>query len=612
MHSESLFCIQTNPTNASQIVSKLENASDSINKYLGEDIYFNTDPSYISAVKERLAATARFHLSNVGDKPSILLRAPGRLNAFLEYLDMAAGDHMSTTIDGDLPVCISIREDDIVRVFNINPEFIQGEFSISSEIASFMTAPWDGDICDNFEDNWDNRTRVYPYYGYKQGDWLNYIRSSFLRVAWETPEIKLRGVDISFGETTIPMRGGTSSSSSLVVLSFLALFIANVDILPAWDVQYICKLLGEAEWYVGTHGGANDQTTILRNAPNCVLYNRHSQPVLDSTILPSLKGVRMIVANSLWEANKSIGANHVFNLRKGWMDLGDDLTKLIINTLSEKNALGDLESFGGISGILRDELGFIIDSEPKMLSDNPHLWETIKNNFNHFGTLDESILGVPEQAIAELVELLPLEISIDEAAKVLGMDISAIERDYTLPYADEGGYMPRCAARFFHKENLLGRELEKIFIEANMRLNSGEISLSSKEYTAYQKRVGEILTLLQTTLRDDFQVSNPQLELILNIAKAGPGYLGGKLTGAGCGGCVVIMVNEGCEKEMCAYLDENYYSVEDNFDVYREVIAKMDSEHSICLLSNLNNALEDVSSQHRPVTFSAGACVVKI
>ena len=68
--------------------------------------------------------------------------------------------------------------------------------------------------------------------------------------------------------------------------------IANGDQLPAWDIAEMW-LLRRGGVVCGAHGGANDQTTILRNDANYVLYNRHSRKPLDSTPLPLLKGVRM-------------------------------------------------------------------------------------------------------------------------------------------------------------------------------------------------------------------------------------------------------------------------------------------------------------------------------
>lgn len=606
------FHISYEPVNATELARLLKEESASLDRYLGEDIYFNTDPGYLAKVRKRLAATAILHAEKVGDKPTVVMRAPGRLNAFLEYLDMCAGDHISTTIDGDLPICVSVRDDDIVRVFNQNDEFQDSEFSISREVNLLLSAPWEGKACEGLEDNWDNRTRAYPYYGHAQGDWLNYIRSSFLRAAWEAPEVALRGADITFGESTIPLRGGTSSSSAIVVLSFLALYLANADLLPQWGIRHICKLLGEAEWYVGTHGGANDQTTILRNKPNSVLYNRHSQPELDSTVLPSLKGVKMIVANSLWEASKSTGANHVFNLRKGWMDLGDDLMRLIISSVWAHLESGGSTEPEWLSRLIKERFGYTIDANQRMLEDETELWRTIRRNYYKFGSLDEGLLGIPILAIEQLISLLPAEISPLDAGRILGKDEHAMERDYTLPYPDEGGYRPRAAGTFFYKENRIGRALERIFIEADARLESGEIKIISKEYELYQISVGEMLDELQDSLRDDFQVSNSQLDLLLDIASRGSGYLGGKLTGAGCGGCVVIMVRDGSEEAFCEYLDRTYYNKSENFDLYREKISELSPEIADALRGNLDAALGNIESQRRAVTFSAGAGVVQV
>ncbi len=306
-----------------EIVRALEGGSSEIDDYLGGEIYANASPDYLAKQRKRLAEVVRLHAEQVGERPTYLIRAPGRLNAFLEYLDMCCGDHMSTTIDGDIPIAVSPREDDILSVRNANPLFAPAEMSISKEFARFANAPWTKYAAE-FEDNWDNRTLLHPHYGRPQGNWLNYLLSSYLRVQWDRPELVLRGADLTFGRATAPFRAGTSSSSAVVVLAFLTLCLCNEGRLPEWTTQDVCKLLGEAEWYVGTHGGANDQTTILRNPVNSVVYNRHSQADLDSTPLPFLKGIHVVLANSLWEVNKTLGGNQSFNMRKGWMELGDN------------------------------------------------------------------------------------------------------------------------------------------------------------------------------------------------------------------------------------------------------------------------------------------------
>lgn len=618
------WLLESVPDSPVRMAAILDHGGGDLDRHLGEHIYANTDPSFIAEQRRRMTDTLKLHASRVGDRPTWLLRAPGRLNAFLEYLDMCAGDHMSTTIDGDIPLAVSPREDGVVTVSNWNREFAPGEFDIRKELETFRSAPWDADTAGSLADNWDNRTRVHPYYGRGQGDWLNYVLCPFLRVAWELPDVKLKGADLTFGPSTIPMRGGVSSSSAMVVLSYLALALTNRDRIPDWDIRQVCKMLGEAEWYVGTHGGANDQTTILRNLPNGVLYNRHSLPELDSTPLPCIRGVRVVLANSLWEANKALGARHNFNLRKGWMDLGNDLLVAVIAAVQEHLRTARRLTPHWLTRLLMKHFRYSAGVPPRLLETEMVQsggWDRIAARYRQFGSLDEGILGISDEAIRELIGLLPEEISPRSAARILKKDLAAMERDYTLPHAHEGGYRTRGAATFFYKENRIGRTLERIFLEADARLTSGEISADSAEYDAYRLQVGGLLEDLQDTLRDDFQVSNSQLDLLLDIARGGPGYLGGKLTGAGSGGCVSIMVREGTERAFCEYLDREYYSRPENFMQYRETLADLelvsDAGSWECaeaedMKRNLEQALANIPAQRRPVTFSRGACVVDI
>lgn len=604
-----------------EIARILETGSPEVDRYLGEEIYVNDDPQYLANQRQRLAETVRLHAERVGDKPTFLLRAPGRLNAFLEYLDVCAGDHMSTTIDGDIPVAVSIRNDGVVSAANSSKLFKAEDFSITEEFELFSSAPWTCSAAKGLADNWDNRTRVYPHYNRPQGDWVNYIRAAFLRVAAECPNVELTGVDLTFGPPTAPFRAGTSSSSAIVVLSFLALCLANEDKLPKWQISKICKMLGEAEWYVGTHGGANDQTTILRNHANGVLYNRHSAPELDSTPLQFLKGVRIVLANSLWEVNKALCARHTFNLRKGWTDLGNDLLRLIIVRVRDYQKDKTEFKLGWLNKLMLTEFGFVPGGPISILEEDPNIWETIETNYAYLGSLSERLLGVSNEAIEELINLLPAEIMPEHAATLLDKDLTALQRDYWMPNAEDGGYKVRSAASFFFKENLIGEELENIFTEADEKLKSGELTEISDEYDAYRVKVGNLVEDLQDTLRDDFQVSNGQLNLLLDIAKKGPGYLGGKLTGAGNGGCVSILVRQGQEQAFCDHIDREYYGKREHFEAYLKTLDDLEKRSDPCtphyfaadeMRQNLDRALSSIKCQRQVITFSKGACVLEL
>ena len=54
-------------------------------------------------------------------------------------------------------------------------------------------------------------------------------------------------------------------------------------------------------------------------------------------------------------------------------------------------------------------------------------------------------------------------------------------------------------------------------------------------------RFGELLNASHDSLRDDYEVSRPELDLLVEIARGVKGVLGSRLTGAGFGGCTVTL-----------------------------------------------------------------------
>ncbi|MBP6965659.1 MAG: hypothetical protein KBC96_14785 [Armatimonadetes bacterium] len=610
------FAVGGAPMPSQEISLILEEGSPALTRYLGEEIYANTDPEYVSRQRERFIATMRIHAARVGERPTYLLRAPGRLNAFLEYMDICKGDHISTTIDGDIPVAVSPRDDDIVTATNAYPMFPPGRFSISEEVAAFRGAPWTEAVSGGLPDDWASRTLVHPHYGQPEGQWLNYVRSPFLRVAWELPGVELRGADMTFGPSALPLRTGMSSSSAIIVLSFLSLYLANAGRLPEWTFGEVCEMLGEAEWYVGTRGGANDQTTILRNQPNGLLYNRHSRSPLESTQLPPLHGVKVVIANSLWEVSPHLGAAEIVNLRKQWMKKANEMLTLIIRAVR-----GHLDSGGGtepgwLGKLIAERFEMLPPNEAPLLDSRPELWDSIAARYAHLGSLAEDLLGVPDEAISELIGFLPAGASGPETERILADAPSA---------GPDGAGQSECrcrnAAQFFHKQNRIGRSIERILNEADGKLQSGELTADAPDYDDYRRRIGGSMDAIQASLRDDFQVSNVQFERLFEIADGGPGYLGGKLMGAGTGGYAALLIRAQDEEAFCEYLDKRYYGSADNFAEYRWALDELEEtsedgspghKAALEMKINLHNALKYPSEQRRAVTFSRGACVVEL
>lgn len=69
---------------------------------------------------------------------------------------------------------------------------------------------------------------------------------------------------------------------------------------------------------------------------------------------------------------------------------------------------------------------------------------------------------------------------------------------------------------------------------------------------------GRRMTESHASLRDAFEVSTPELDHLVAEATAVPGVLGSRLTGAGFGGCTVILLERGAEGELRERLARSY------------------------------------------------------
>jgi len=61
------------------------------------------------------------------------------------------------------------------------------------------------------------------------------------------------------------------------------------------------------------------------------------------------------------------------------------------------------------------------------------------------------------------------------------------------------------------------------------------------------------------SVRDNYEVSIPEVEAMLEAAHSSPGCIGARLTGAGWGGCVVAMVRESEVQDFAVSVAERYH-----------------------------------------------------
>ena len=71
-------------------------------------------------------------------------------------------------------------------------------------------------------------------------------------------------------------------------------------------------------------------------------------------------------------------------------------------------------------------------------------------------------------------------------------------------------------------------------------------------------RVGELMNASHTSLRDDYEVSSPALDAMVEAMRSVEGCYGARLTGAGFGGCAVALVQPGSEQDVSDAIYEKY------------------------------------------------------
>jgi galactokinase len=84
---------------------------------------------------------------------------------------------------------------------------------------------------------------------------------------------------------------------------------------------------------------------------------------------------------------------------------------------------------------------------------------------------------------------------------------------------------------------LLGRRLRHIVSE-HLRVQAAAECLHRSNLAVF----GMLMNESHASLRDDYEVSGPALDAIVDASRSQPGVLGARMTGAGFGGCAIALV----------------------------------------------------------------------
>ena len=239
------------------------------------------------------------------ERPAVLVRAPGRVNLMGRHVEHRGGSVNVLATEAATVFAVAPRADGIVHMTNLDPAYAEESFAVDE--SSDAHAPLAGEAATRAWLAWLARPEVRAALAASRGDWTNYVKGAVFRLQRAT-DLPLCGMDV-MACGNIPVAAGLSSSSSVVVASMLALAAVNgLDLEPA----ELVPLCGEAEWFVGSRGGAGDHAAMLCSREGA-LTRLDFAPfgVGPSMRLPARYAV--LVANSLEQAKKSEGSRDRFN-----------------------------------------------------------------------------------------------------------------------------------------------------------------------------------------------------------------------------------------------------------------------------------------------------------
>lgn len=306
-----VYCFEAGALNAELKTLRADNVqgeiylTDTIERFASRSqlaVYMVEEPSRILtySTKRELREIVWRYLPRENGRPYLVASAPGRVNLMGRHIEHRGGSTNMMATEQRVVFKVFPRADRIVHAENANPEFPAAEFDLQPFDLHGGTADW----LDYLE-----RPDVKASAEQMRGHWVNYIKGAVYRFQALT-SLPLCGMDIQVSGN-IPMAAGISSSSALVVATAEAVVALNALSLSVRDFVDLC---GEAEWFVGTRGGAGDHAAIKCSSEGAVTHLKFNPFSIGETVdFPA--GYSVIVVQSGETAKKSEGARDVFNSR---------------------------------------------------------------------------------------------------------------------------------------------------------------------------------------------------------------------------------------------------------------------------------------------------------
>ncbi len=472
----------------------------------------------------------RFVESHGASRSVVLARAPGRLNLMGRHVDHRGGYVNTMAINREILLAASPREDDTVSLRHLSSdEFPERTFRIRDLLPDTDWLAW-MDFISSYTVN--------QFLSVSRGDWSNYARAAVLRLQHAYPRRRLRGMDcVVWGD--IPLGAGLSSSSALVVAMAEASVALNQ---LALSTRQFVDLCGEGEWFVGSRGGIADQAAIRGGERDKVSKIGFFPFRIEETIaLPPELSV--IIANSQAAVSKSHKARHTFNHRVACYDLAEILLRKNAPVLASMKHLRDLEPRK--LGLSRAEIYRLLKQLPqetdrgRLLKQLPDQARRLQEVFSTHDDVGEyplrgvALFGITECRRSDRFSRLLNDREFSGIGKMMRISHDG-DRIVRHRLGRSRPHAPACDDR------QMDRLIRDSFSPDPARRENAELWMQPGSYSC----------------------STSKIDRIVDLADAQPGVVGAQLSGAGLGGCAMILVRTEAVEQTLAHLTHTFYEAQ--------------------------------------------------
>jgi N-acetylgalactosamine kinase len=510
-----------------------------------DEIYGGDDNLKTEAVQMCLRTAEKFAQVYGADRKALIVRSTGRVNLVGMHIDHRGGSVNPIAVK-QMWLLAEPRNNDQVLVKNVQADrFPDEQFCISDCLpAGEKIQNWDSWCHDEFEKRKGNPSIT----------WSNYVRAPVLYFQHLStsddgtfaPAIK--GMNMMF-YGNIPGAAGLSSSSALVMIVTEAVMqINNLRFEP----MELIKHCGFAEWYVGTRGGSGDHAAIKFGKPNAVLHITNFPMTVQS--VPLSPNYRIVLANSLVEAKKQVGARNTFNNRVA----------------------------AYIFGLMMVRKNF----------------PQYANKLEHLRDVNPQKLGVDEAQIYRIIKSLPTSAGRKDILNPLPEQRQQIEHVFRSHDEPKEGYKIRQVCLYGIAECIRADMVPQSLAAGDMK-TFGQLINTSHDGDRVTKlvdgkrmpidnsypdaRIDALISDLESdepAHRDKAQlwrqgggynVSTPEMDMLVDIALATPGVVGAGLVGAGMGGSIAVVVEDKYAQQVVESMAEQYYHPR-NLPIEAEII----------------------------------------